>query len=455
MQGGMNIFGEVDAILQHKIDEYLAVLSEFLSQPSVSDDREGNESCAEWLRDFMIQRGLDADIYETPGNPVVMGNITVDPDKPTILFYGHYDVQPPEPLEDWDSPPFSPVIRDGRIFARGSADDKGQILVFLFAIQVLQDLGIEPKANLKFIFEGEEEKGSPNLAHFAKEHKVYLAADLALAVDGNKHYSGKPTLIFGVRGGLWVEILITTSEREIPSAYGHIAPNAATEIAKIVGSLRVCDGSIAIPSFYDNIQPPSATENEWLADLDFDMQILAAETGLENLKQVSAVDFYRDMMFTPSLSITGMMAGYVGEGFKASVPHKGSIKIDIRPVANQDPDEIFQNLSVHIKRLSKNADIKLVGKLPPSRTDVELYPVKWFIKSFKDIVGTETILIPSFGGSGPHYIFLDIIKAPLIWLPLAQPDCNAHAANENLSLTAFREGISIIAGLLTKSGLKG
>jgi len=450
----MSLHSQLLKWIKKNAETHLELLCKFLALPSVTCEKQTAKQCASWLGTLMQQYGIETKVFEAQGNPILVGEKIIGQNKPTVLFYGHYDVQPAEPLEDWVSPPFSPDIRDNRVFARGAADDKGQILSCLLALRALDDLSVRPLANVKFLFEGEEEEGSPHLAEFVEEHRQYLKADFAIAVDGNRHYSDKPTLIFGVRGGLWVELSINTSQREFHVSYEDVVPNAAEEVTRIISSLTASNGLVTLPGFYDDIIPPSQTEQRWLEDLRFDSNVLASESGRQDAAQIDTVEFYRKMMFSPTLTVTGVSAGYVGSGTKAAIPTRGMIKVDIRLAPNQDPDKILESLNKHLGDVCPEASLKLISKLPPSRTNVELTSVKQFICTFVEIMGNDVILIPSFGGSGPHYVFLDILKVPFVWMPLAWSDCKAHGANENLSVTSFQQGIEIVATLLTSLGIE-
>lgn len=428
---------------------HLASLFEFLSFPSVTHNVEATKKCASWLRDALDGIGMEAGILETGGNPAVVAQKIVSPSAPTLLFYGHYDVQPADPLSEWSTPPFSPRLEADRVFARGAADDKGQVQCFLLAIKALRELGANVLANVKCLFEGEEEAGSPHLAKLVEANKEVLKADFALALDGNRHYTDKPTLIFGVRGGVWAEISLHTSKREFHVSYENVVPNAAEQVARITSSLWTADGQVALSGFYEDILPPSQAELEMLSKLRFDSKTLADESGLEEAAGIDTVDFYRRMMFQPTLTVTGLSAGYSGSGSKATIPTHGVLKLDIRLAPNQKPERILQALTTHVGEICPKASLQVLSQLPPARTNVELPSVKKFISAFADAAGDELALIPSFGGSGPHFVFLDILKVPFVWMPLAQADCRAHGANENLSKAAFHEGIETIASLLT------
>jgi acetylornithine deacetylase/succinyl-diaminopimelate desuccinylase-like protein len=278
---------------------------------------------------------------------------------------------------------------------------------------------------------------------------------LVVAVDANKHLSGRPTVSLGVRGGLWVDVTVDTSTRELPLSLERLVPNAAVKAVEIIGSLVTEEAGANIDGFYDQVLPPTEQENEWLEKLRVDESAISELVGFrEPYGAEEKLDIYRDMAFFPSLNVTGFMSGYSGKGAKCSIPNSATIKIVIMLVPNQDPDRILKQLKKHILGINREAQVKTILKVPPSRTDAELRSVKWFMTAFERIAGTEPLVIPSWGGLGPQWVFLDVIETPLVWLPLAQPDCNAHSANENLSIAAFREGVQVIAALLTTPGLE-
>lgn len=422
---------------------------DLLSMPSVSSEEDQVRRCAERLGQIARECGLECRLLETGGNPVVFGELPVNSALPTLLLYGHYDVQPPEPLTDWESPPFDPEIRGDRLYGRGTADDKGQVLACLMAIRAVVDLGLQPSVNVKVLFEGEEEKGSPNLQGFARGNGELLRADIGLAIDGNRHQSDKPTLIFGVRGGLWVEILLTTSEREMHVSYEGVARDAGQEMLRILSSLKGDDGLVSLSGYYDDIVPPSPLELACLEKLRFDMGVLVRESGNPAATGFDSVELYRRMMFTPTLTVTGLSAGYVGKGSKAAIPTQASAKLDIRLAPDQSPAKILRSLKEHLVAVSPDAQLNVLSMVPPSRTNMSRAVVRRFVDILGAITSADVVLIPSFGGSGPHHVFLDSLGIPFIWMPLAQADCRAHAANENLSLSSLSSAIDVVGGLIT------
>jgi len=436
--------------------EHMKLLSEFLSMPSVSNDPENVRLCGQWLAQLMQQCGLNAELFETGGNPILVGRLGVETrSAPTVLLYAHYDVQPPGPISAWVSQPFEPEVRDGSLFARGAADDKSQILAILLAIRTLLATDVPIPNNLILLFEGEEEAGSPNLPEFCLAHLSSLRADIALAIDGKRHYTEVPTLRFGIRGGLSIDVRVKTAPDDLSLSYQNIAQNAAVEIAHLAASLFRDDGKVAVPGFEEGIIPPTDEEESWLRDLEFDTSILREETGLPLPDGFDTVDFMRETIFSSVLNVTGLSAGYSGDGHKSSIPNSGLLKIDCRLALGQEPTLVLQQVEQYLRHCCRTGmiEINVDHRHPPSRTNATDPRVRWFIKAFKDAVAEDVALIPSFGGTGPHKVFVDTLEAPLIWVALPQADCNTHRANENIRLDVFFEGIELMCKLLLSSGL--
>lgn len=252
-------------------DDYLDTLFRLLRQPSISTQGIGVDECADLVASILEENGITSRIMPTAGLPVVYGERVVAEDANTILIYGHYDVQPPEPFEEWDSPPFEPTIRDGRIYARGTGDNKGQFVAHILALKLLDDLGIAPRLNVKFLLEGEEESSSPNLPPFVEQNRDLLKADLLYAADGPMHPSNRPIVFFGMRGNLKMELVATGANRDLHSGnFGGPAPNPVWKLVDLLSTMRFPDGRVAIEGFYDQVVPPTEYERELLASVPFD-----------------------------------------------------------------------------------------------------------------------------------------------------------------------------------------
>ena len=278
-----------DFIMEHR-DAYMEQLSNFLKQKSISTDRDAIRNCANVLKGDMEALGIHTQIMETGGNPVVYGEILNDKNRFTLLIYGHYDVQAVEPLDLWDSDPFEPEIRDGRIFARGAGDNKGQLMAQLLGIKTYQELYGELPINIKFVFEGEEELGSVHLPEFVKENKELLEADLVYTSDGSSHNSGNPLILLGVRGILNFEMTVKTADFDNHSGNtGNIVPNPVWKMIELLNTMRDDTGKILVEGFYDNIREPSQTDMRLLSSLPYDQKDIAEKIGYAGLDMEAAI----------------------------------------------------------------------------------------------------------------------------------------------------------------------
>ncbi len=428
----------------------LETLCELVRRPSISTRGEGIEECASHLKDIMTQAGIGARVYETVGNPVVFGEVAAGAEgMPTVLFYGHYDVQPPEPLDEWLSPPFSPTVRNGRLYGRGTGDNKGQLLTHILAVRsYLQTTGTVP-INVKFLFEGEEETGSPSLTEFVTTNRELLAADLVLTSDGPMHESGAPQVVFGVRGIMNMELRLCTARSDNHSGNrGGVIPNAAWELVELLRTMRSPDGEVTIEGFYDDVVPPSQYELQMLDRLPYDPSALAAVYGVERL-DLEKTEFYRNLMFRPTLTINGLSGGYSGAGTKTIIPGAASAKLDVRLVRDQKPHDIFAKIERHIRTHNPRAElIPQEEDMLPSRTSAELPISQAVIAAVEQAFGRRPFVLPSMGGSLPDYVWTKRLGVPSIMVPYANADEANHAPNENIALECFYNGIHCSAHIM-------
>ncbi len=436
-------YQKVLAHLRRNKREHLKLLQRLVAQPSISAQNEGVRECAELLVNIMEGLGIPAQTYETEGHPVVYGEIGEGDF--TVLFYGHYDVQPPEPLEAWDSPPFKPTVRKGRLYGRGTGDNKGQLLSHLLAVHsYLQVLGEIP-IKIKFVFEGEEESGSPYLADFVSEHKELLQADLAYTSDGPLHESGAPAVYYGVRGMLGLEISLKTASWDNHSGNkGGVIPNAAWELVKILSSMKDENGRVRVAGFYEQVREPSTKDLELIENLEYHPWQIAKNFGVKKI-EMEKEDFYRRLTLEPTMSINGLTSGYQGKGTKTIIPARASAKLDCRLVADQDPEMVFAAIKHHVEKMNPDAEVVMQGYMHPSRTDPALPVSEKILKAAQTASGKKPVALPAMGGSLPDYVWTKILGVPSIIVPYANADEANHAPNENLDLECFYQGIEISA----------
>ncbi|WP_081590058.1 M20/M25/M40 family metallo-hydrolase [Brevibacillus massiliensis] len=359
-----------------------------------------------------------------------------------VLARGVGEEQSPEPLEKWLSDPFEPTIREGRIYGRGAGDNKGQFVAHLLAIRTYLDVYGSLPINVKFIIEGEEEIGSLNLPTFVKEHKDMLKADLVYTADGSSHESGAQSLLLGVRGLLYLEMTAKKAEWDNHSGNkGNIVPNPVWKLIDLLGTMRNEKGEILIEGFHDRIRQPSERDRKLMREIPFDLHEVREKIGYPGLN-MDGETYQRKLMFEPTFNISGIYSGYTGEGVKTIIPSTATVKIDIRLVPDQDPDDIYDCISRHVKK--HDPDIVLSKPLyavPPSRTASDLDCVRVVAEAVAASTGRKPIIQPSLGGSLPDYIWTKLLGLPSINAPYANFDQGNHSPNENIKLENFFTGI--------------
>lgn len=443
-----DIFTYIDAHHDAFVDELCALVR----QPSISTQDLGVDECARLLVDTMTRSGLDARLVPTAGKPVVFGQRLVDPALPTVLVYGHYDVQPVDPLEAWASPPFEPEIRDGRVYGRGSSDNKGQHLAQLLALRSTLAVDGALPLNVKVILEGEEENGSPHLAAFVDENRALLAADVAYTSDGPVHESGRPSLLLGVRGMLGIELRVRGANRDVHSGNrGGLVPQPAWRLIEVLHSMRAGDGRVAIDGFYDAVRPPDARERAALDRLPLDIPAHLRAYDIDALPPPEDVPYYERLMFQPTLTICGLGSGYAGPGVKTIIPATASAKLDIRLVPDMDPADIFSRVERHVRDRAPDVEVIPLGNMLPSRTPIDAPYVEAALAALRDATREEPYILPSLGGSLPDYVFTRLLGIPSLLVPYANPDQNNHAPNENFELRRFIDGIKTCAAFLQRA----
>lgn len=442
----------IDDLIEERKEHYLQQLFSLLKQESISTTNVGVRECAQLLKEMMQASGIESRLIETEGHPVVYGEWLKAENSFTVLIYGHYDVQPPEPLEEWQSPPFEPTIRDGRIYCRGVGDNKGQLMAQVLAIKTYLDSFGELPVNVKLVFEGEEENGSPHLASFVERHKELLACDLVYTSDGPMHVSGIPSVELGVRGILGVELIAHGAKWDHHSGnLGNIAPNPAWMLIDLLKTMRDEQGRVLIEGFYENIRQPTAYELDLFRKLPFDRKELIQQIGYEDIEE-DAETFYRLLSLEPTFNICGFHSGYGGDGSKTIIPSKASVKMDIRLVIDQDPDDIYQKLCRHVKKHAPTVEVLHQGDMRPSRTSAELEIVKVVVEAVRDAYSIDPLLVPGVGGSLPDYVWTQILGVPSVMVPYANADEANHAPNENMKVELFYKGISCTCHVLHRLG---
>lgn len=431
-------------------------LFDFLSFPSVSTDSKHKGdvlACAAWLQTKLSSMGLATEIHETPGHPIVTARNNHRPDRKTVLIYGHYDVQPADPLNLWKTPPFSPEIRDGKIWARGATDNKGQMLAHSLGIgKTIAETGDLP-VNIILLFEGEEEIGSPNLAPFLEKHKADLACDIIAISDTGMVAPNTGTLGYGLRGIACAEVKITGPARDLHSGlFGGAVANPATAIARLVASLHLPDGTVAIEGFYDDVRPIEVWEREmWtkvpgVSDADF-LKVTGSpatfgEPGFSSAERVGA---------RPTAEVNGIGGGYQGEGSKTVIPAEAFVKFSFRLVPDQDPKTILQQVKAHLEAHCPpgvNMEIEIGHDGKPYASDPHSDFGKAAQRALKRVFPGEPMLIREGGSIPIVQAFRDILGVDTLLLGLALADAQIHSPNENFPIENFEAGIRLNQALL-------
>ncbi|WP_153733130.1 M20/M25/M40 family metallo-hydrolase [Sporosarcina obsidiansis] len=427
--------------LSNRKEEYLEQLFTLLRQKSISTQNVGITECAQLLKEMMEEIGIETQIMQTDGHPVVYGELVKDEKYFTLLIYGHYDVQPPEPIDDWLSPPFEPTIRNGRIYCRGAGDNKGQLIAQLLGLKTYMKVYGDLPINIKFIFEGEEEIGSPNLSSFVREHKGLLKADLVYTSDGSSHNSGAPLILLGTRGCLDLELKAKGADRENHSGNtGNILPNPAWKLINLLQTMCAQDGRVLVEGFYDHILPPSKREKELLQKLPFDAEDIGNKVGYPYL-DMNGETYYHKLTMEPTFNINGIQSGYTGDGIQTIIPSTAIVKMDVRLVVDQDPMDIFHKIQRHVKAHDPDIEIEFISAMEPSRTSSDLEIVKVVTKAVQNVYQQEPLVQPSLGSSLPDYVWTKILGVPSIIMPYANFDQGNHSPNENLDIEYFLNGI--------------
>jgi acetylornithine deacetylase/succinyl-diaminopimelate desuccinylase-like protein len=441
----------IDRYLEEHLDASIAELSKLSAQPSVAAQNWGMQECAALVGEMLVARGFTVEIMPTPGAPVVYAERKGKSDR-TLLFYNHYDVQPPEPLELWESPPFEPTLRDGKLYARGVSDDKGHITSRLFAIDALLAADGELPCNVKFVIEGEEEVSSVNLHDFIRQHKEKLAADACIWEFGGVNHDEVPMQYLGLRGICYVELSVQTAIIDAHSGIGgSIFPNAAWRLVWALNSLKGPDERIRIPGHYDDIIPPTARDRELMAQLSPVVEEYTTRYGISSFLKgtTDEVELKMQEVFEPTCTICGLTSGYQGPGSKTVLPAVASAKVDFRLVPGQTPEKVLENLRRHLDAEGfEDVQIKFLGGEPAARTDPDHPFVKLVVDAAADVYEHPMQLVPMIGGSGPNYPFIHDLNLPVATAGVGYPGSQAHAPNENVRLDLYLAGAKHIARII-------
>ncbi len=432
-------------------DRFLEELLALLRIPSVSAKSEHNadmQTCAEAVKQRLLEAGADTvTIYKTEGHPIVYGEKLIDPTKPTVLVYGHYDVQPADPLNLWNSPPFEPVIIDGKIFARGSCDDKGQFYMHVKALETLVKTNTLNN-NIKFIIEGEEEIGSPNLATFVKEKKDLLEADVVLISDTSMLSMDTPSIDVGVRGLSYIEVEVTGPNRDLHSGvYGGAVANPITMLAKMIAACHDENNHITIPGFYDDVVKATADERTKMAQAPFDETEYKTDLGISTLWGEKGYKTNERTGIRPTLEVNGIWGGYTGEGAKTVLPSKAFAKISTRLVPNQSSKKITEKLIAYFTEMAPaGVTVKAAEHHggEPYMTPIDSIEYQAASKAITATFGKEPIPVRGGGSIPICALFEEVLGIKIVFMGFGLDSDNLHSPNEKFDVFNFYKGIETI-----------
>lgn len=435
---------------QHR-EQFLEELKALIRIPSVSTDPNHYDDVretAEWLAQKLRNLGAEnATIFSTPLHPVVFAEIKTDPAAPTILIYGHYDVQPDAPVELWNTPPFEPHTREENLFARGATDMKGQIIAGLAAIESIIQSDRLP-VNLKFLYEGEEEIGSPSIQAFLEEHKDLLQSDICLNLDAGMIASSIPTITYALRGISYFEIRVKGPAADLHSGlFGGVVHNPAQVLAEVIAGMHDDQGRITLPGFYDNVRPLSEEQRRQLSRMPQNEAYYLAQTGAPALRGEAGYTLIEQNSARPTLDVNGFLSGFTGEGAKTVIPSKAMAKVSMRIVPNQTPESVYQSLKQYLERNMPDTVtwelIRMTGGLP-AYCDPEMPATQAMKSALKSVFGTEPVLKQE-GASIPIVTEMQqILGIDSVLSGFALPEDNMHAPNEKLHLPTWFKGIDAV-----------
>jgi acetylornithine deacetylase/succinyl-diaminopimelate desuccinylase-like protein len=451
MEMAMNIIKEkIDKYIEENLNLYIEELKRLCAQPSVSASGEGTLQMAEMIVETLEKFEFEVHKFNTPGNPIIVGKIDGKVEK-NLLFFNHYDVQPPDPLDEWITPPFEPNIYEDALYARGAQDDKGEFLGRIVAVKAVQEAyGNSLPCGVTFVVEGEEEIGSPNINQFVQDHIDLLSCQAAVWEEGGIGPGGGLYNYLGVRGILSVELSIQVMDRDAHSGGAHMLPNAAWQLTWVLNSLKDEKEKILIEGFYDRVKPPAPLDLAMLRSSPTTVATVQKQFGFKKLIGEQTEKDFHEALFHPTCNIQGITTGYQGMGTKSVIPANASAKLDFRLVPDQDPEDILAKLQKHlIDHSFEDIKVKKYGMMWP----VKISPDNPFVTltnlTGEEVYGKPSTLIPMVGGSSPVYAFHNILGGiPVVRAGVRYWDNRSHAPNEHVRYCDFVNGAKHIARII-------
>lgn len=438
---------DIFAYIDEHLPRFIERVQWLCRQPSIAAQNVGISETAKMVAQLMEDVGVRPELYATDGAPVVYG--TVGDGKPTLLIYNHYDVQPPEPLELWESPPFAADVRDGKLYARGAADNKGNLVARLCAVEAwLRTRGRLP-LSLKFVVEGEEEVSSAHLHQFVRQHRDLIQADGCMWEAGGKDIQENPGLYMGAKGILYVELEARGANRDLHSSTATMVPNPAWRLVWALSTLKDRNEQVLIDGFYDDVVEPTAEEMEHLRRIaaQRDDELRRRDLGIDQfLLGLSGLQLIKRNLYQPTCTICGFGSGYTGQGSKTVLPSVAVAKLDFRLVPNQRPDDILHKLRTHLNQHGfADVEVRLLGAEHPARTPVDSVLAQVMQQTVKEVYGRDPVVSPLMAATGPMYELTAQFGIPTVGTGAGYAHSNGHAPNENIRLQDFTQHVKHVA----------
>ncbi len=442
-----------NAYIEANAERFIEELKQLCRQPSIAAQGIGLEEMADLVRTKLKKLGAEVRLMSVDdGPPVIYGQLGKG--KRTLLFYNHYDVQPPDPLDLWESEPFNPQIREERLYARGVADNKGDLLARLHAVEAYQATFGELPLTIKWFFEGEEEVGSPHLATFAAEHADLLAADGCMWEAGRKDESGRPTIALGLKGIMYLELRAHGAISDLHSSLATIVPNPAWRLVWALSTFKDENDNILIDGLMDHVTGPTTAELEMLTAIPFEEEKMRARFGISHfIRGLTGVQALKKHLYEPTCTICGFKAGYIEQGTKTVLPNTAMVKLDFRLVPNLEPGLVLELLRQHLrKRDFTDIEVVPISEEHSAKTAFDALIVKAAISAAKVVYGQNPVVYPLMAGSGPMYPLTQALGTPAFSAGVGYADSNVHAPNENIRLEDYFEGIRFVGELIRQFG---
>jgi acetylornithine deacetylase/succinyl-diaminopimelate desuccinylase-like protein len=426
--------------------KFVDQLIRLVSQPSISAQNIGLKECSELVREMMQKLGIKTQLISVPNAPdIVYGELRSEEKKArTLVIYNHYDVQPVEPLDEWKTDPFKPQVRDGKLFGRGTGDDKGELAARFCAIESLLNNGSFIRPHIKWVIEGEEETGSTHFHDFVLKNRSLLKGDGCLWEGGDRSTNGTPEIHLGTKGLVYLEFKVKVGEKDQHSMYGPIAPNPAWRLVNLLRTIRDPKGKILIEGFYDKVARPTAQEKKFLKNNEYNLKELREALKLDYLVEgKNDLETITNLLYSPTANIAGFASGYIGEGSKTIVPREAFVKMDFRLVANMKAKEILSKIKRHLKK-NGFSDVQLISHSleDPAKTPVESEIAQTMIHCTKLVTGKRPNVWPTSPGTGPLSLFTDKLKLKTaMGLGVSYPGSGFHAPNEHIKIEDYKEAI--------------